>query len=149
MLTYDFIFDQTEGGSRLKMLTILDEYTRECLNIDVERKTTSIDVISTLEELFSKRGVPSYIRSDNGPEFIATAVRKWLKEAKVIVEQWRLEYNNKRPHKLIGGVIDAITICGKLCSCGIGYASTSGAQLINERQLLSYKWYKKRGHSIP
>jgi len=81
--SYDFIMDETESGNRLKMLTILDEYTRENLSIDVERSITSRDVISTLEYLFAIRGVPSYIRSDNGPEFVAKAVREWLSSISV------------------------------------------------------------------
>jgi transposase InsO family protein len=137
--------DETESGNRLKMLTILDEYTRESLSIDVERSITSRDVISTLEYLFAVRGVPSCIRSDNGSEFIAKAVKKWLsmnsvetlyiepgspwengytesfhsrfryellntglfgnlREAKVIVEQWRQEYNHRRPHSSLGSL---------------------------------------------
>jgi len=137
--SYDFVMDQTEDGKTLKVLPILDEFTRECLSIDVERSITSRDVIATLEYLFAVRGAPAYIRSDNGPEFIADAIKQWLresgvgtlyiepgspcengysesfnghfedeflngelfgnlKEAKVLVEQWRLDYNHHRPH---------------------------------------------------
>ena len=60
-------------------LNILDEYSRECIAIRVKRKLNSIEVIAALTELFSLRGVPSYIRSGNGPEFIAAAVRDWIK----------------------------------------------------------------------
>jgi transposase InsO family protein len=60
------------------MLTIIDEYTRECLAILVERQLTSVDVIDKLYELFLFRGVPEHIRSDNGPEFTARAIRQWL-----------------------------------------------------------------------
>ncbi len=81
--SYDFIMDETESGNRLKMLTILDEYTRENLSIDVEHNITSRDVIFTLEYLFAIRGVPSCIRSDNGSEFIAKAVREWLSSISV------------------------------------------------------------------
>ena len=135
----DFIMDQTGDGRRLKMLPVLDEYTRECLTIHVARHLTSESVVTTLDHLFSIRGVPSFIRSDNGPEFIADAIRSYLsernvgtlyiepgspwengyiesfnssfrdellnqewfynlKEAQVLVEQWRFAYNNKRPH---------------------------------------------------
>jgi putative transposase len=76
--TYDFIDDRTEDGRKLKFLTVLDEYTRESLAIEVGRSITSKDVISVLEYLFIVRGVPGYIRSDNGPEFIAEAVKEWL-----------------------------------------------------------------------
>jgi len=137
--TYDFIEDATEDGRKLKFLTVLDEYTRESPAIEVELSITSRGVISVLEYLFSVRGVPKYIRSDNGPEFIADAIKGWLsdkkvetlyiepgspwengyiesfhsrlrdellnreqfynvKEAKVLAENWRLEYNHHRPH---------------------------------------------------
>jgi transposase InsO family protein len=76
--TYDFIDDRTEDGRKLKFLTVLDEYTRESLAIEVGRSITSKDVISVLEYLFMVRSVPGYIRSDNGPEFIAEAVKEWL-----------------------------------------------------------------------
>jgi len=76
--SYDFVFDQTEGGSRLKWLPVLDEYTRECLSLEVAHSLTADDVIATLERLVEERGAPAYLRSDNGPEFIARAVRDWI-----------------------------------------------------------------------
>ena len=141
--TYDFVNDQTHDGRRLKFLTVLDEYTRESLTIEVGRSIKSADVIAVLGYLFIIRGVPGYIRSDNGPEFVARAVKKWLaaesvktlyiepgqpwengyiksfngrfrdellnreifgsvREAKVLVEHWRQEYNNRRPHSGLG-----------------------------------------------
>ena len=141
--SYDFIHDQTADGRGLKMLPIVDEYTRECLTIEVERHLTAKDVVSTLEYLFEVRGEPEQIRSDNGPEFIAEAVKAWLarrgagplyiepgspwenaysetfnsrlrdeildrevfetlKEAKVLLEDHRLEYNHRRPHSSLG-----------------------------------------------
>jgi transposase InsO family protein len=131
--------DQTQDGRQLKMLPVVDEFTRECLSIDVERSITAQDVVARLRQLFQTRGAPDFIRSDNGPEFIAIAVKEWLKdtevktlyiepgspwenaysetfnsrfedellnreifsnltEAKVLVEEYRLKYNNKRPH---------------------------------------------------
>jgi transposase InsO family protein len=60
------------------MLNVLDEFTRECLTIRVSRKLNSIDVLDVLTELFMRRGIPGYIRSDNGPEFVAKAVRNWI-----------------------------------------------------------------------
>ena len=75
---WDFVFDRTASGSALKWLSIVDEYTRECLVLKVARSITSEDVIDTLAELFAIRGVPRHIRSDNGPEFIAQAIRRWL-----------------------------------------------------------------------
>ena len=75
---WDFVFDRTASGSPLKWLSIVDEYTRECMALRVDRGVTSEDVIDTLAELFAIRGVPNHIRSDNGPEFIADALRQWL-----------------------------------------------------------------------
>ena len=141
--TYDFMSDQTEDGRKLKFLTVLDEFTRESLTIEVGRSIKAKDVIAVLEYLFLVRVIPGFIRSDNGPEFIADAIKKWLseknvqtlyiepgspwengyiesfngkfrddvlnrelfhsvKEAKVIAESWRLEYNNHRPHSSLG-----------------------------------------------
>lgn len=137
--TYDFISDQIADGRPLKLLTVLDEFTRESLAIEVGRSIRTTDVIEVLGYLFMVRAVPGCIRSDNGPEFIADAIKKWLcestvetlyiepgcpwqngyiesfngklrdevlnreifhsvKETKVLVENWRLEYNNHRPH---------------------------------------------------
>jgi transposase InsO family protein len=81
--SYDFVMDRTEDGRRLKMMPIVDEYTRECLAIEVERSITAEDVIATLARLFEERGEPRYIRSDNGPEFVATALKRWLKASGV------------------------------------------------------------------
>jgi putative transposase len=137
--SYDFMIDRTADGRVFKILNIIDEYTRECLAILVARKIKNQDVIDLLFNLFIFRGIPKYIRSDNGPEFTAKAVRKWLNqlgvktlfiepgspwengyiesfngkmrdellsreifttlhEAKVLIEQWRREYNHVRPH---------------------------------------------------
>jgi putative transposase len=76
--SYDFVIDRTEDGRRLKMMPIVDEYSRECLTIEVQRSITAEDVVRTLAALFERRGEPSFIRSDNGPEFIAKAVKHWL-----------------------------------------------------------------------
>ena len=80
---WDFIHDRTREGRPLKWLSIVDEYTRECLALEVERGITADRVIDVLVELFAMRGVPKHIRSDNGPEFIANAVRRWLTYASV------------------------------------------------------------------
>jgi len=69
--SYDLVMDQTRQGRRLKMLPVVDEFTRECLTIEVERSLTATDVVQTLKYLFEIRGVPGHIRSDNGPQFIA------------------------------------------------------------------------------
>jgi len=137
--SYDFVMDRTENGKAFKILNIIDEYTRECLATLVARKIKSEDVLDQLFNLFVFRGIPEHIRSDNGPEFTARAVRKWLnrlgvktlfiepgspwengyiesfngklrdellnreifttlEEAKVLINQWRKEYNHFRPH---------------------------------------------------
>jgi transposase InsO family protein len=80
---WDFVFDRTATGSALKWLSIVDEHTRECLALKVSRSITSEDVIDTLAELLAMRGVPRFIRSDNGPEFVATNVRRWLEHVGV------------------------------------------------------------------
>lgn len=141
--SYDFLFDSTVRGTRLKMLTIGDDYHRECLAIDVATSITAERVIATLDRLFREQGAPRYLRSDNGPEFIAHALRAWLMqknadtffirpgcpwengfresfharfrdeflygtlfaslaEARVLVEQFRKEYNTERPHQALG-----------------------------------------------
>ena len=141
--SYDFVAARTHEGRALKMLTVIDEYTRESLGIVVARKITSDDVRECLTDLVVKYGPPEYIRSDNGPEFTAKAVRSWLgrigvwtlfiepgspwengynesfngklrdevldreifytlREAHVIIEGWRREYNTFRPHSSLG-----------------------------------------------
>ena len=75
---YDFVTDRTADGRAFRMLTIVDEYTRECLAIRVERKLGSAQVLETLGDLFVSRGPPEHFRSDNGPEFCADAVKHWL-----------------------------------------------------------------------
>lgn len=141
--SYDFVLDRTHDGRPLRMLTIVDEYTRECLAIDVARRLNSQDVLARLAELFVRRQTPEHLRSDNGPEFTAMAVREWLqrvgvatlfiepgspwengyiesfngklrdellngeifytlREAQVLIERWRREYNTVRPHSALG-----------------------------------------------
>jgi putative transposase len=141
--SYDFVTARTADGRSFRMLTIIDEYTRECLAILVARKIKAQDVIDVLFELLIFRGIPKHIRSDNGPEFTAKAVRKCLErlgvktlfiepgspwengyiesfngklrdellnreifttltEAKVLIEEWRKEYNQVRPHSSLG-----------------------------------------------
>jgi transposase InsO family protein len=141
--SYDFVAERTVNGRAFRTLNIIDEFTRECLAIKVGRRITSQEVIDQLFELFILRGIPEYIRSDNGPEFTAKQIRKWLNrigvktlfiepgspwengyiesfngklrdellnreifftltEAKVLIEQWRKEYNQIRPHSALG-----------------------------------------------
>jgi putative transposase len=76
--SYDFAMDATEDGRRLKMMPIVDEYSRECLSLEAERSITAEGVVGILDRLFIERGKPAYIRSDNAPEFIAEALRHWL-----------------------------------------------------------------------
>ena len=76
--SYDFVEDRTHDGRKYRMLNIVDEFTHECLAIRIDRKLNSIAVIDVLSDLFILRGVPEYIRSDNGPEFVAKAVQDWI-----------------------------------------------------------------------
>jgi putative transposase len=141
--SYDFMVARTSDGRAFRILTILDEYTRQCLAILVARHISAQEVIDQLFYIFRFRGLPEHIRSDNGPEFTARAVRGWLGrlgvktlfiqpgspwenghiesfngklrdellnrevfttllEAKVLIEQWRREYNQVRPHSSLG-----------------------------------------------
>lgn len=76
--SYDFVADRTHDGRAYRMLCIIDEFTREALAIRVARRLNSTDVIEALCDLFIDRGIPAHIRSDNGPEFIAAALREWI-----------------------------------------------------------------------
>ena len=139
----DFVFDRTADGRPVRILAIVDEYTRECLSLDVARRLRSDDVLARLAQLFVERGPPTFLRSDNGPEFTATAVRDWLHrvggttlfiepgrpwengsgesfkgklrdaclnrerfdtllEAQILIEGWRREDNQIRPHRALG-----------------------------------------------
>lgn len=137
--SYDFVHDSCANGQKLKCLTVVDEYTRECLAIEVSSKIRSLDVIATLSRLMSAHGMPRYLRSDNGPEFVSNALVAWAtqegidmafiepgkpwqnglnesfngkfrdeclstewfrswKEARAVIEDWRIQYNVIRPH---------------------------------------------------
>jgi len=80
---WDFIHDRDEHGRPLKWLSLVDEYTRECLLLEVERSMKAVDVVELISEVMLIRGVPNHIRSDNGPEFIAAAIRRYLEAASV------------------------------------------------------------------
>jgi putative transposase len=80
---YDFVFDACANGQQLKCLTVIDEYTRECLTIDVAGSIRSSRVIETLSKLVSVHGAPRYLRSDNGPEFVSRAILRWLAQANI------------------------------------------------------------------
>ena len=119
--SYDFVASRTHDGRALKLLTVLDEHTRECLAIVVARKIRSHDVLEVLADLFVRHGPPEYLRSDNGPEFAAKLVRRWLGRVGVetlFIEPgspWENGYNesfngklrdellNVRPHSACGG----------------------------------------------
>lgn len=141
--SWDFVEDQTENGTRFRVLTLIDEHTRECLAVHGDWSIRAVDVITVVEAAFERYGAPGHLRSDNGPEFIAYAIQDWLREknvktiyitpgspwenayiesfhdklrdeclnreifgslmeARVVIEQWRLEYNGERPHSSLG-----------------------------------------------
>ena len=141
--SYDFVQERLQNGRKIRMLTVLDEFTRKCLKIEVRNKLNATNVLEVLAQLFLKEGIPDFIRSDNGSEFTAQKVQKWLaklevktayitpgspwengynerfngilrdellngeifytlKEAQVLVEQWRNHYNQVRPHSSLG-----------------------------------------------
>ena len=81
--SYDFVADRLEDGRQIRLLVVIDEFTRECLAIEVARSFTAQDVIGVLQYLFAIRGVPEHLRSDNGSEFVAKSVRRWLERAEV------------------------------------------------------------------
>jgi len=82
---YDFVFDACANGQQLKCLTIVDEFTRECLAIDVAGSIRSRRVIEVLSRLVSQRGAPRFLRSDNGPEFVSHAILQWIVESNIEV----------------------------------------------------------------
>ena len=141
--SFDFVETQTHDGRRIRLMTLIDEFTRKCLAIRVARRINAIGVIETLADAMFLNGIPAHIRSDNGPEMVAKVLREWLttlgtrslyiepgspwengycesfngklrdellngeifyslREAKVVIEQWRTYYNTKRPHSALG-----------------------------------------------
>lgn len=78
MWSYDFVHDRTHDGRAFRMLIILDEFTRKALTLRVDCKLNSTDVLDALTDLFILHGTPAFMRSDNGPEFVAEAVRNWI-----------------------------------------------------------------------
>jgi transposase InsO family protein len=141
--SWDFVEDQTENGTRFRILTVLDEYTRECLAVHAAWSIRAVDAITVIEAAIERYGAPQNLRSDNGPEFIAYAIQDWLQEreikilyikpgspwenghiesfhdklrdeflkrelfgtlaeARVLLESWRAEYNERRPHSSLG-----------------------------------------------
>lgn len=181
--SYDFIEDRTERGGKLRMLGIVDEYTRESLQIRVGRSIGAAKVIASLEWLFMLHGRPEYIRSDNGPELIAKALQSWLaqhhaktlyitpgspwenpfiesfndkfrdeclnmhvfvdgRHAQTVVEAWRREYNEERPHSSLNYMTPAefAAHCRNsgrpTASLRSGNASTPGPQPITKANTL-------------
>ena len=140
---FDFVEAATHDGRRIRLMTLIDEFTRKCLAVRVARRINAIGVIETLADAMLFEGVPAFIRSDNGPEMVAKVLRQWLsglgtkslyiepgspwengycesfngklrdeclngeifyslREAKVVIEQWRIHYNTRRPHSALG-----------------------------------------------
>jgi len=131
--SYDFVMDRTADGRVIRMLTIVDEFTRESLAIDVARKLTSEDVLERLSDLFVRRGVPDHIRSDNGSEFTAKRVREWLKRVGVKTlyiepgSPWENGYVESFNGKLrLPGVSTPGSGVAPPLSARFGYASASG-----------------------
>lgn len=81
--SWDFVEDQTENGSRFRILTLIDEYTRQSLAVHAAWSIRALDVIAVLEVAIARYGAPEHLRSDNGPEYIAYAIQDWLAEAKI------------------------------------------------------------------
>ena len=141
--SWDIVHDQTEMGSPFRVLTLIDEYTKQSLATHVAWSIRALDAITVIEAAIERYGVPEHLRSDNGPEFVAYAIRDWmaehqiktiyikpgapweqpfiesfhdklrdeclnreifgsLLEARIIIEQWRIEYNQRRPHSSLG-----------------------------------------------
>ena len=189
--SYDLLVDRTEDGRQLKLLVVIDEFTRECLAIEAGRTFTARDVMLTLQYLFAIRGAPEHVRSDNGPEFIARSVQRWLDQASVgtlyiqkaspwengyvesfngklrdellnrelflslaearyVLDEWRLEYNHRRPHSGIGWQTpasfaakleddDAVGVCpvARLAGPSVGASPLPAAQPANHQPILS------------
>jgi putative transposase len=110
--SYDFVSERTHDGRPLKILTLIDEYSRECLALLVERHITSDEVLYSLTDLFIRYGIPEHIRSDNGPEFTAKVVRQWLENIGVktlFIEPgspWENGYNESFNGKLRDEVLN-------------------------------------------
>ncbi len=110
--SYDFVMHNTSDGRKFRMLTIIDEYTRQCLAIDVDRRLNREAVLYRLTDLFIRRGIPEYIRSDNGSEFTAKVVREWLKAVGVKTayitpgSPWENGYNESFNGKLRDEVLN-------------------------------------------
>ena len=83
MWSWDFISDRTDNGGKLRILSVIDEYSRECLALQVARKLTAVDLIAAMKKLVTQRGVPGHLRSDNGSEFVARTLQSWLADRQI------------------------------------------------------------------
>ena len=141
--SWDFVFDRTDDGRPIKLMVVIDEYSRQCLAIHVARRIRAKEAIDVFADLMEIHGIPEHIRADNGPEMVAKKLRAWLarrgtktgyitpgrpwengycesfnaklrdellngelfytlREAQVLIEQWRVHYNTIRPHSSLG-----------------------------------------------
>ena len=174
--SYDFLVDRTEDGRQWKRLVVIGEFTRECLALEVARTFTARDVMLTLQYLFAVRTVPKHIRSDNGPEFIAKEIQRWLHQASVgtlyiqkaspwengyvesfngklrdellnrelflslpearcVLDEWRLEYNHRRPHSGLNWQTPAAVVA-RLAGPPVGATPLPANQPISKQQLI-------------
>ena len=183
--SYDFVADRLSNGKRIRMLTVLDEYTRKCLAIRTGRKLNSDDVLDVLSELFITEGLPDYIRSDNGSEFTAKTLKDWLsklnvgtayiepgspwengynesfngrlrdellngevfytlKEAQIIIEDWRRHYNHVRPHSSLGykppAPLAKINLSPEACSAALRNPQGHATNENNTETLRTNNW---------
>ena len=152
--SYDFLTERTEDGRQLRIRVVIDEFTRECLAIEVARSFTAPYVIMTLQYLFAVRGAPEHLRSDNGPEFVAKEIQEWLAracvrtlyiqkaspwengdvesfngrlrdelldrelflslpEARLVLDQWPMDHNHRRPHGGLKWLTPAAFVAGR------------------------------------
>jgi transposase InsO family protein len=134
---WDFIFDRTARGHSLKWLSVVDEYTRECLALVAARSITAEDVLDLLAELFVVRGVPRHVRSDYGPEFLAQAVRSWLERTgsnTLYIAPWENGYAESFHSRLPDELLNVEE-----------FASVAEAKVFAERWQLDYN--HRRPHS--
>ena len=134
----DFIFDRTADGRPIKMLVVLDEYTRENLALEVSRKLKSHDVVRVLDELTARRGAPENIRSDNGPEFIAGVIKDWHKES----ETDPLYIELGAPWQ--NGIVESFN-----SRLGDELLSSEIFQTLAEAQFLCARWRQEYNHRRP
>lgn len=182
--TWDFVADATVRGGALRVLTILDEHSRECHVLRADRALRALDVLEWLKKAIQEHGAPEYLRSDNGPEFIAREVQQWLRvhqiktiyiepgspwqngfvegfhsrfrdeclnrellwtltEARVVIEDYRQEYNQRRPHSRLGYLSPAKFVarhCPSPVPVGLRPSSTGDGQKEEEKTTSTMSW---------